>query len=283
MDQRPLGIDHVIVGVRDLEAARAQWTRLGFTATPRGRHAGWGTANHCLMFDSDYVELLGIVDPRQFSNQLEDFLAEREGLLSVSFGTPDPDATAAAWTASGLGPAEPRALGRSLELPGGDVELRFRNVLLPRQSMSGLRLFASHHLTPELLRQPGWTEHPNGALALVSCTIVAPDPAALAEGMARALGSSAVTQAGALTVVQTGTAVILIADAAEAATLHPGFSIETPGTEPLLEVVAIMVEDPDRAAAHLARQAIPCSRDRNGAVLVQPEHATGVRLELVPG
>ena len=57
------GLDHVLVGVRDLEAARATWTGLGFNPCPRGRHTGWGTANYCLMFPGDYVELLGIVDP----------------------------------------------------------------------------------------------------------------------------------------------------------------------------------------------------------------------------
>ena len=31
------GIDHALIGVRDLEAARTTWIRLGFTVTPRGR------------------------------------------------------------------------------------------------------------------------------------------------------------------------------------------------------------------------------------------------------
>ncbi|MYF85064.1 MAG: VOC family protein, partial [Rhodospirillaceae bacterium] len=53
------GIDHAIVGVRKLEAARRKWAKLGFTITPRGRHRGWGTANYCIMFETDYVELLG--------------------------------------------------------------------------------------------------------------------------------------------------------------------------------------------------------------------------------
>ena len=68
------GLDHLIVGVRDLEAARAQWARLGFNSTPRGRHLGWGTANHCLMLEEGYVELLGIVDPAGFDNGLRRFL-----------------------------------------------------------------------------------------------------------------------------------------------------------------------------------------------------------------
>src|SRR5262245_32317031 len=79
------GIDHVIVGVRDLERARMGWTRLGFTLSPRGRHIGQGTANYCLMFPSDYVELLGIVDPKDFVQRLDAFLQRREGLMALAF------------------------------------------------------------------------------------------------------------------------------------------------------------------------------------------------------
>ncbi|MFI5017745.1 MAG: VOC family protein, partial [Dongiales bacterium] len=68
------GIDHSLLGVRDLEAARRRFESLGFTLTPRGRHIGWGTANYCIMFEAGYVELLGIVDPAQFTNDLDGFL-----------------------------------------------------------------------------------------------------------------------------------------------------------------------------------------------------------------
>ena len=73
------GIDHVIVGVRDLEHARMGWTRLGFTLTPRGRHLGQGTANYCIMFARDYLELLGFVERDDYAHRLEAFLAQREG------------------------------------------------------------------------------------------------------------------------------------------------------------------------------------------------------------
>src|SRR5215831_15468233 len=79
------GIDHVIVGVRDLERARADWSRLGFTLSPRGRHIGQGTANYCIMFASDYIELLGIVDPHDFVQNLDTFLDRREGLMAAAF------------------------------------------------------------------------------------------------------------------------------------------------------------------------------------------------------
>ena len=75
------GIDHTLVGVRDLEVARGTWQALGFTVTPRGRHIGWGTGNYCIMLESGYIELLGVVDPSQFLNNLDGFLQKREILL----------------------------------------------------------------------------------------------------------------------------------------------------------------------------------------------------------
>ena len=102
------GIDHSLLGVRDLEAARRRFEGLGFTLTPRGRHIGWGTANYCIMFEAGYVELLGIVDPAQFTNDLDKFLVEREGLLGLAFATSDAVALAAALSAAGLRPDGPR-------------------------------------------------------------------------------------------------------------------------------------------------------------------------------
>src|SRR5215472_17039229 len=111
------GIDHVIVGVRDLERARADWSRLGFTLSPRGRHIGQGTANYCVMFASDYIELLGIEDPNDFVQRLDGFLAQREGVMAAAFAPElPPKELRAALLRRQLHPSEPRALGRQLEL-----------------------------------------------------------------------------------------------------------------------------------------------------------------------
>jgi rhodanese-related sulfurtransferase len=283
VDHRLSGIDHFLVGVRDLESARVTWNRLGFTTTPRGRHVGWGTANYCIMFAADYIELLGILDPSQFTSGLDQFLAEREGMLGVALGTTDATVTAEAWRMHDLASQGPNALSRLLELPGGSVEPRFRNVLLPLEATGGLRLFACQHLTPALLRQPGWIRHANGALALMSCTIVAPDPAALSEAMGRIFGTTALTRTDTLTAIQTGSAVMLVASARQAAHLHPAFDIEVPDKRPLIQVMAIMVESTDAAAAHLASHGVPHRRDPRGSVLVPAEQANGVNLELVQG
>src|SRR5438552_12157824 len=164
MDNGIAGIDHVIVGVRDLEQARLGWSRLGFTLSPRGRHIGQGTANYCIMFASDYVELLGIVDPSDFVQRLDAFLARREGLMATAFApAAPPEEVRSALLRLDLHPSEPRALGRRLELPEGAAIPRFSLMALPPDETPGLDSFICAHLTPELMRRPEWLAHANGA------------------------------------------------------------------------------------------------------------------------
>ncbi|MGH6918995.1 MAG: VOC family protein, partial [Geminicoccaceae bacterium] len=97
-----VGIDHAVVGVRDLEHARSGYERLGFRLTPRGHHVGRGTADHCAMFATDHVELLGLVDPAKPTHNLDRFLEQREGMMALALHSIDADATRSAWQEAGL-------------------------------------------------------------------------------------------------------------------------------------------------------------------------------------
>lgn len=56
------GIDHCIILVRDLAAARLAWEAMGFRTSPIGRHPDhMGTANHTIMLADTYLELLGVL------------------------------------------------------------------------------------------------------------------------------------------------------------------------------------------------------------------------------
>ena len=283
MEHELIGIDHLIIGVADLEAARAQYARLGFNSTPRGRHVGWGTANYCIMFDGDYLELLGIVDPGQFTNGLDRFLERGEGLLGIVLGSRDAQATRAAWAAAGLAPDPVRDLGRLLEAEGRPVELRFRNVLLPRASLAGLSLFACQHLTPEPMRRPAWLAHPNGARAIRSCTLAVSDVAPLARALRSLFGSAAITVTDNVVAAHTGRGVILAAPPEDAMLIHPLLDLPAELAEPRLVALTIEVADPERTAAFLKLQGVPFTRSPSGDVLVPPDAAHGVALEFVAG
>ena len=81
MSNRILGIDHPVIGVAGMAAARTTYERLGFAIPPRGSHIEWGTGNWCIMFGDDYLELRGILDPDKYTHGLDEFLAAGEGLM----------------------------------------------------------------------------------------------------------------------------------------------------------------------------------------------------------
>ena len=252
------GIDHIIVAVRDLERARADWTRLGFAPTPRGRHVGQGTANYCIMFGRDYLELLGFVEPDEDSERLRGFLARREGPMRVAFApSGSVEEVAGAMTALGLHPGEPRALGRQLELPEGTVMPRFSLMSLPADETPGLDCFVCGHLTPELVRRPEWLAHPNGALGMQSLHLVVEDTAALLPAYDRLFGLHEVTTTDAVASVRVGTHRILFSTADDFETIHPGIDLDpdfpTPGIAAIELATADIAADRRLAAAASGR------------------------------
>ncbi len=276
------GIDHTLVGVRDLEAARARWSRLGFTVTPRGRHIGWGTGNYCVMLEEGYVELLGIVDPSQFSNNLDTLLEKREGLLGVAFATPDANACRDALEAAGLKPDGPKQLKRDLELPTGTVTPEFRLVFLPPESTPEVSAFVTHHLTPELVRRPDWLQHPNGAQRLISATVVCADPVGAAMGYLPIFGPDRIKVTDHMTSVSCGNGALRFLKADALSQVYPGVAPEPLPDLPFLVSMKLLVADKGRCLAHMKGTGIPIHEIQRGC-LVPPADANGVILELVQG
>jgi catechol 2,3-dioxygenase-like lactoylglutathione lyase family enzyme len=278
------GVDHVIVAVRDLERARMGWTRLGFTLTPRGRHLGQGTANYCIMFPGDYLELLGFAEPDEYAHRLQSFLAQREGPMSVAFA-PDgpPDRVATALTGLGLHPSEPRALGRQLELPEGTVVPRFTLLSLPAEETPGLDCFICGHLTPELVRRPEWLEHPNGVIGLRNIWVIVPDTAALLPAYDRLFGLHEVTTTDAVAAIRTGPHRLLFLSEDDFETMHPGVDLATSFAAPGIAALELAVADRERAADYLAQWQIAFDELPDGRLAIPAEEANGTVLFLQQG
>jgi hypothetical protein len=262
------GTDHCIVLVRDLDAARGAWERLGFRTTPRGVHsAHMGTANHTIMLADDYVELLGVVAETEASAKWVTRLGEAgEGLIAVALRAFDAAAAAGELAARAGQPLAVQQFGRSVALPGpGAVEARFDVVHLRDEVSEGFRLFFCRHLVPAATWPPGSTEHPNGAVAIESFTIRAEDPGAAAASAGRLLGREVTARAG-RPAVETGRAALLFAP--------------LEGGRPGIEAISIRVRDLDVAAAALAAGGIAAMRD--GAALSVPrDAANGASLRFV--
>jgi len=276
-----LGIDHTLVGVPDLEAAREAWQRLGFTTTPRGRHMGWGTANYCIMFPDDYVELLGIVDPAQFVNRLDRFLERRgAGLMGLAWAIADAGAVHDALGPAGLA-EPPKALGRFLELPEGDVVPRFELVPFAPEATPGLPSFACRHLTPELLRRPDWLRHPNGAIGIEGVTVTVADPGALAEPYARIFGEAALHGTPSRLDVRAGPHTLRFLSPDRLRRRYPGIGVPPEPPAPL--AMTLRVPSLDETAAFLSGRGIARWEVSGRRIVVPPAEATGVILEFADG
>lgn len=276
------GLDHLLIGVSDLEKARAAYERLGFRATPRGRHIGWGTANYCLMFPHDYVELLGIVDASQFTNNLDVFLAEHgEGLLGTAFAGNDLDAAAERLHALGYDSDGPKDLKRTLELPEGDALPRFRLLHLPAEATPGLRAFICRHLTPDMVWQKPWLDHPNGACRVAALTVVVENPEGAAAAYGRLLGAEPIYHGAGLAEVGCGDCRLRFTKAEGVRALHPQSVDVTTSASAGPVAMDVAVGELAQTARHLEDAGAAYRRGVDGRLHVVAKEACGVLLDFV--
>lgn len=274
------GVDHCVVGVADLEAARAAYRAMGFTMTPRGRHIGWSTANYCIMFERDYIELLGILEPGGYSAGLDAILAgQGEGLLKLALRSDDAGRTHGFFESHGLIAEPVKELARELEAPERTVLPAFRLVHPEPAGTPGLAGFICQHLTPELVWRRQWCTHRNTATGVRSYAILADDPAALAAGWVRIFGADAVTRDGAWLSVETGTARLDFLPPEELPAAFDGAEFARPTAGRILGMT-VNVGDLVETAVCLAEAGAACLRTDEG-LTVLPESASGLALSFV--
>jgi len=203
-----IGIDHAVVMVRDLDKAAENWKRLGFTVSPRGTHsAHMGSGNYTIMFDPDYMELLGVLAETQHNAPARAFLAKRgEGIERVAFTAVDSAAGAAEIRARGFEPVGPTDFERPVTMPDGRLSAaKFTTFQWPvAEAPGGIRIFACQHKTRETVWIPELMKHANGARRLRQVLIVSPEPARDAAHLARMIDGEVRTGADGAVAVPSG-------------------------------------------------------------------------------
>ncbi|PWC27297.1 VOC family protein [Teichococcus aestuarii] len=188
-------LDHIGVCTRDGPGLWAAYEALGFHLTPVARQSGrrhpgdpvepFATGNRCAMLRQGYLELLAILEPERFDNRIGAFLARYTGMHIVAFGIGDAEAELERLRRAGLDIPGVAHLERPVDDPKGP-RARFARLPLPDAPEGRLQLI--QHLTPELLWQPRWLEHPNRAVALEAAILVAEVPAVSAAALSRLTG-----------------------------------------------------------------------------------------------
>jgi len=286
------GIDHLVLSVHDLDAARAFFASAGFTLTPRAEHP-FGTSNHLALLDGNFLELLATSAPEKipphgagrFSLPAhhQALLHRRQGLSFVVLFSDDVRRDHAGFLAGGLPASEPLDFSRLARQPNGrDATMSFSIVIVADPAMADAPHFICQQHTPEYFWHAEYQRHANGARQISEVVLVAERPEELAPYYAALVAPNAVHGAERRLLVETsrGRIVVLTPDA-----LAQRFEgVPAPLYAPLPYIAGLQVRTSDLpgAAACLARAGIAHVR-RGDAVRIGPNEAFGAILEFVAG
>lgn len=186
-------IDHVVLAVRDLDRAAAQYERLGFTLTPRASHDDrMGTSNRLAQFrGKNFIELLEVDRPEKLARH--DFsrvprffsfgdhnrlaLGEREGLSILVFASDDARADIRRFEAAGLATFLPFDFERQARLPdGSQATVAFTLAFTQSPEMRRIVFMVSQNRAQEFFWKADYQAHPNGAQGINAVYLASMSP-----------------------------------------------------------------------------------------------------------
>lgn len=271
------GLDHVVVMVDGIDAAEAAYRKLGFQVQPRGFHKKLGTANHLMIFDTDYFEILGIVEDTEFNAERREWLKGGGGLANVALATDGADVAYEAFRAAGLNPDAPLFFDREVEVAGKIELAKFRTVRIPKDNMPVVGFFVCEHQTPEFVYRPEWAAHPNGARGILGVTVIAEQPAKWTPELEKYFGPGSVKREGEGLVVDTGTQPIRYMTPKDYAVRYPGITPVRLGDHPAL--LTIRVENLAACEALLKTNGVKFTKPDSGRLVIPPSEAAHLTLE----
>jgi catechol 2,3-dioxygenase-like lactoylglutathione lyase family enzyme len=158
-------IDHLVILVEQLDAAVADYRRLGFNVVPGGEHSGGETHNALVPFaDGTYLELLAFIHPEQQSqHRWWPQILVGEGLIDLALACSDCNNTVGLGRLRGRVDYSDLLTGGRLRPDGQQIEWRMAQ---PLAYGSGLP-FIIEDVTPRELRVPiEQARHANGVLGI---------------------------------------------------------------------------------------------------------------------
>ena len=275
----PLGLDHALVAVRDIAAARELYMGLGFLSRGFSQHP-WGTSTTVLIFREQLFEIVGIGDPAlldgyetggfRFGRHVAHWLAQGEGVALTALNSQDAEADAAALAARGVEVTGTIDFGREVTREDGTPD-RTRTTLkvLANRRFPRLSLFACQQFRRDLIEYPEWMAHPNGVHAIAGMTVAAGqgDRAAVTEWLSRVQDSPA-DDGSDLTRIATARGSWAVTDAAGFAALY-GAALAS--AEP--HIAGIDLATPTPAAVAQRAEALGLRTVWQDGILILPEAA----------
>ncbi len=180
------GLDHLVLGVRDLDAAGAFFQTLGFQVGGRNVHP-WGTHNRIVQFPGTFLELITVAEPDlipahaparfSFGAFVRDALARGEGFSMLALASDDALADNAAFAANGIGDFQPFSFERSAtRADGTTVRVGFTLAFAINALVADFGFFVCQQHHPQNFWNASFQTHPNGAIGVTSVIMSADHP-----------------------------------------------------------------------------------------------------------
>lgn len=169
------GLDHIIIGVNDLEQATTVFSqKLGLAASGGGIHPTGGTANRIIVIGDTYLELIAVRTPGEAQQSMLDRLAKGEGYLNFALSSDDIEADSKAMLSREIPVIGPK----QGQLRSADGRTRaWSRVDVERSDLTQHYPFViQHDSTGEerRFRLAGWAQppaHPLGAIKVLSTNL----------------------------------------------------------------------------------------------------------------
>lgn len=284
----PRGLDHLVLGVHDLDAAAALYQRLGFTVGARNTHP-WGTQNRIVQFPGAFLELItvgdaGAIPPHgqrrfSFGAFVRDALARGEGMSMLVLESKDAAADAAAFHAAGIGDFETFFFERQALRPSGEAaRVAFTLAFAQDDLARECAFFVCQQHEPQNFWNPAFQSHPNGASGLAAALMAADEPSAHRRFLTAFTGGAEVLEGNADLVLPLprGRIDILDADAAGAI-----YHVAPEPTPTRFLGFAVAVPDLERVAGLLEAGATPFIRT-DDRIIVEASTAMGCLIAFEP-
>ena len=281
----PRAIDHLVLCVHALEAARRRYEAFGLTLSPPADHP-FGTRNRLVVLEDNFIELLTLGNPGAIATPASDafsfgahnqaFLALGEGMSMLALQSADAGADLRDFAAHGLGHYAPFEFGRLTTLPDGrPLTVAFSLAFATDPALPRLAFFACQHRQPrEVVLRPAYQRHANAAQRVVELVLAVADPGAHRRFFERLFDAEASVAPGMLSIRAAGDRIVLLSPER----LAERFPECTAADVPRVAAYAIATPDPRTVEQRLLAGGIR-HRATGEGIVIAPEAAFGVAIE----
>jgi catechol 2,3-dioxygenase-like lactoylglutathione lyase family enzyme len=282
-------IHHPGLVAENIDAAVAQYERLGFAFTPLSiakitikpdeEPVYFGVGNRNAIFEKNFLEIVGVTDRERWNQitkaqrgpfDLDERLNLYQGLHILHFGADDLEVVRARFKQQGLASSDIATLTRNVQTTEGERIMRAKTLHFPKGANPEALMQIAQHVTPELALQPRYIQHRNGARLLTEVIVCTNAPEELAAKYGRYSGH-AVDRRDAGQVVNLGHSRVLVVDPEQLRKIVPGYA---PPVLPFVAGLTVATTSLETARSVLQSERIEFT-EGGGRLVIGPEHACG--------